>query len=402
MNHESSNENGNERPWDVRRSPSAVHIKLPCVFPRKGCHAPPPLSMTETQTDASPLKAPFPWFGGKSRAAHLIWPRLGNVPNYVEPFAGSLAVLLRRPHAPGNEIVNDLDCFVANAWRAIAAAPEEVARWADAPVFEADLHARHRWLHRTAPEFRAACRDNPDYYDAKIAGWWVWGLSCWIGDNWCRPKEQEAAPHLTGGMGVARKVPYLTGGMADAPPATTLDAAAQACRQRPPRLTAEQGANDNAAAQTAALIAWFSRLSARLRFTKICSGDWSRVCTKATTYGVGLTGVLLDPPYDTAAGMDDVYGDLSGSAKAEGAQSVSSDVRAWAIENGSNPLMRICLCGYDTEHGDAMPPDWTAVKWKAAGGYSNQSGSKNRFRETLWFSPHCLHPEGELDLGGCT
>jgi hypothetical protein len=45
------------------------------------------------------LKAPFPWFGGKIRAAHLIWPRFGDVPNYVEPFAGSLAVLLRRPIA---------------------------------------------------------------------------------------------------------------------------------------------------------------------------------------------------------------------------------------------------------------------------------------------------------------
>jgi site-specific DNA-adenine methylase len=43
------------------------------------------------------MKAPFPWFGGKSRAAHLVWERFGNVPNYVEPFAGSLAVLLSRP-----------------------------------------------------------------------------------------------------------------------------------------------------------------------------------------------------------------------------------------------------------------------------------------------------------------
>lgn len=40
------------------------------------------------------LRAPFPWFGGKSRAAPLIWEALGDVRNYVEPFAGSLAVLL--------------------------------------------------------------------------------------------------------------------------------------------------------------------------------------------------------------------------------------------------------------------------------------------------------------------
>ena len=42
------------------------------------------------------LKAPFPWFGGKSRAAHLVWERFGNVRAYVEPFFGSGAVLLRR------------------------------------------------------------------------------------------------------------------------------------------------------------------------------------------------------------------------------------------------------------------------------------------------------------------
>lgn len=43
------------------------------------------------------LVAPFPYFGGKRRAAPMIWPRLGDTPNYIEPFAGSLAVLLARP-----------------------------------------------------------------------------------------------------------------------------------------------------------------------------------------------------------------------------------------------------------------------------------------------------------------
>lgn len=32
------------------------------------------------------LKAPFPWFGGKSRVAPIVWDRFGDVPNYVEPF----------------------------------------------------------------------------------------------------------------------------------------------------------------------------------------------------------------------------------------------------------------------------------------------------------------------------
>ena len=52
------------------------------------------------------LKAPFPWFGGKSLCAPQVWERFGNVPNYVEPFFGSGAVLLGRPHTPKIETVN--------------------------------------------------------------------------------------------------------------------------------------------------------------------------------------------------------------------------------------------------------------------------------------------------------
>jgi hypothetical protein len=29
------------------------------------------------------LRAPFPWFGGKRRAAQWIWQALGNVGNYI-------------------------------------------------------------------------------------------------------------------------------------------------------------------------------------------------------------------------------------------------------------------------------------------------------------------------------
>ena len=28
------------------------------------------------------MKSPFPWMGGKSRVADLVWDRFGNVPNY--------------------------------------------------------------------------------------------------------------------------------------------------------------------------------------------------------------------------------------------------------------------------------------------------------------------------------
>ena len=40
------------------------------------------------------LHPPFPYFGGKWRAAGRIWEALGDPSGYVEPFAGSAAVLL--------------------------------------------------------------------------------------------------------------------------------------------------------------------------------------------------------------------------------------------------------------------------------------------------------------------
>ncbi len=65
---------------------------------------------------------------------------------YVEPFAGSLAVLLARPHEPRIETVNDRDCHISNFWRALKADPRKVAHYADWPVNECDMRARHQWL----------------------------------------------------------------------------------------------------------------------------------------------------------------------------------------------------------------------------------------------------------------
>ena len=137
------------------------------------------------------MKAPFPWFGGKSRVAHLVWDRFGNVVNYVEPFFGSGAVLLERPHSPGTETINDADCMVANFWRALQNDPDAVTFYADNPVNEADQHARHLWL-CSQSEFRERMKIDPEYYDAKIAGWWVWGQCIWIGSGWCSVQ----LPHL--------------------------------------------------------------------------------------------------------------------------------------------------------------------------------------------------------------
>ena len=136
------------------------------------------------------LRSPYPWFGGKSKVASLIWERFGDVANYVEPFFGSGAVLLGRPHWPWQgtriETVNDLNAWLVNFWRALQADPDAVTHHADWPVSELDLHARGDWLFYRAgvAEWAERMRADPDYYDAKSAGWWVWGQCCWIGRGW--------------------------------------------------------------------------------------------------------------------------------------------------------------------------------------------------------------------------
>lgn len=130
------------------------------------------------------MKAPFPWHGGKSRHAKRIWQELGDPKVYAEPFAGSLAVLLNRPpSAHGNlrEVVCDKDANIVNFWRAMQAAPENVARWADWPTFHHDLNARHRWIQETNAERAERIRADMDYFDPKAAGVWAWGVSNWIG-----------------------------------------------------------------------------------------------------------------------------------------------------------------------------------------------------------------------------
>jgi hypothetical protein len=135
------------------------------------------------------------------------------------------------------------------------------------------------------------------------------------------------------------------------------------------------------------ILEWMTALSERLRRVRVCAGDWSRVCGPSVTEIHGITGVFLDPPYaDTAERAADIY--------ATDCLSVAHDVRAWAIEQGSNSRMRICLAGYQGEH--AMPADWVVVQWKAAGGFGSQgegAGRANAHKERLWFSPHCIVPD---------
>jgi hypothetical protein len=36
---------------------------------------------------------------------------------------------------------------------------------------------------------------DPDFFDPKVAGWWVWGQCLWIGSGWCQRPEWKGRAH---------------------------------------------------------------------------------------------------------------------------------------------------------------------------------------------------------------
>lgn len=339
----------------------------------------------------------MPYFGAKTKVAPAIWERLGNASNYVEPFAGSLAVLLGRPDSHEwwrkIETVNDADGLVANFHRAIAHAPDEVARHASWPVTEADLTARHLWLVKHRPSIAAALMADPDHFDARAAGWWVWGVSSWVGGDWCTGigpfTGNDQTPISRGGTapGVYRKVPMISGGHGGKgthkPPKDYGPAAATSLHGNlVPDLTA---------ATESVLTDQFAALSARLRRVRVACGNWDRLLRQGIAPAKGhYSAVVLDPPYDPSSRRGDLYG----VGDRPDSEPVHDAARRWALERGQDPTLRIAYCTYRQEDEDRLFLDagWSAHGWEALGGYSLRAQNRarsNRTREVIWFSPTC-------------
>lgn len=327
------------------------------------------LFMTSNKLDNNKYsRAPFPWFGGKSTVAHIVWDRFGDVEHYIEPFVGSLAVWLGRPgHFEGRTgTVNDIDGFIVNFWRAVALSPEDVAHYADIPVHESELHARHAWLIGQREGLVPRLEGNPDFYDAKIAGWWVWGVCSWIGSGFCA----HIGPwHVENGRLVRTGEP---GGI----------------RRQLPQLGSHGHGINALAVDRSDLHSWFSVLSERLRYVRVACGDWSRIVTNSVLR-LGQTAVFLDPPYgDDARRSSELYTYDDGS--------ISTRVHDWCVANGDRKNLRIALCGYEGGiHDRLVDLGWDEYAWKAQGGYGagrGGLGEANATRERIWFSPHCLKP----------
>jgi DNA adenine methylase len=300
---------------------------------------------------STPHLPPFPYFGGKRTVAPIVWRLFG------------------APAKPPLATVNDANGFVVNAWRAMKADPEAVSEWAFAPVMEANLHAMHVYcLQREASLLERLCADV-DYYDARLAGYWMKGLSEWIGGGWCanngpwwvEPDDEGVMVFRKGapGEGVNRQLPHLR--------------------------NVGRGVN-----RTSGDADWFTAIQAKLRAVRICNGDFERILGPSVTTCHGITGVFLDPPYG-----GDSERDMRCYGKHDDGD-VSSRVRGWCLVNGDNPMLRIVLAGYEGEHNVLTDHGWGVIEWQAHGGYGNNGtgrGLANKHRERLWYSPHCVREE---------
>jgi len=373
-------------------------------------------------------KAPIPWFGGKRDAAPAVWAALGDVNHYVEPFAGSLAVLLCRPHqcnrAYYSETVNDLDGLLVNFWRAIQADPRATAEAASWPVAEIDLFARHyalvKWRETGGAE---KLRADPAFYDAKMAGWWAWGCCSWIGSGWCSGtgpwyvdsdgRVVKQPPARKRKAGVASQLQHLgnDGQGVNRPQAREPGVASQL-----PHLNSNgQGVNHPQARELGVgefhpmtmpeLLRWFEFLSARLRHVRILNGDWKRALTGAVVKTLPVrncgkkqkyAGVFLDPPYGHDVRAAKLY--------AEESSTVAQECQQWCVKNGTDPAVRIVLAGFDTEH-EVLEREhgWSCVEWFKCGflkGGMSVKGGKgtSQKRERLWLSPACIVPKNDEGL----
>lgn len=324
-----------------------------------------------------PLEPPFTYFGNKRSAAHIVWERFGNVEHYVEPFAGSLAVLLGRPAEHGRklETVNDKDGFIVNFWRAVANEPEAVAFWADHPKAEADLTARSIYLVEWGDSGALEkMMGSEDFYDVKAAGYWLYVVVNSIDHKICRGpwvRSPETGKIVRGKprSGVSKALPLLSTRVV-----------------KWTKKTHNSWVGENLFEMRASeyAISTLVALSERLRAVRIVNGDWSRVVTNAVLDHRWVSvGVFLDPPYDIgdASGVHDVCEDIA------------FDVAQWAVSKTGEENLRIAFCGYSNSKSASLLEDagWTGVQWeRKTCGASLTIQSPQFNRERIYFSPSCL------------
>lgn len=402
-------------------------------------------------------KFPGVYFGGKSKAAPAVWAALGDVEHFVDPFCGSAAILLNRPHLANrayySETINDADGLLVNALRSIQFAPDATADAASWFVSEVDLQARHLALVRARPRITSRLRADPAWCDPTLAGWWLWGLSCWIGSGWCsgtgpwtetagevwkqpisrntrEPGVASQLPHLANdGRGVNRPQLREPGVNSKLPDLYNEGRGVNHAGMREPGVKSKlphlsgngQGVNHAGMREPGVAVVdltmpqlarWFRHLAARLRHVRITQGPWQRVVTSSaadtlSSRNGGHVGIFLDPPYaiDTAGADGRTQSRTSGlyaiDDDTSGADHVAMQAVEWAIATARKPdrqHWRIVWAGMEGDSPGQIldQAGWQQIEWFTdgylTGGMAQQGADGHQQgRERLWLSPSCIH-----------
>jgi DNA adenine methylase len=92
------------------------------------------------------MKPPLPYYGGKMTIGPKIAALLPEHLHYVEPYCGSLAVLLAKPPS-SMETVNDIDSDLVTFWRVLRERPEDLAHvCALTPHSRAEFRFCSEWM----------------------------------------------------------------------------------------------------------------------------------------------------------------------------------------------------------------------------------------------------------------
>ena len=267
--------------------------------------------------------------GSKKHWAPTVWRRLGQPDIYAEPFAGSVALLTRRPYPYGKkEIIIDVDGFICNFWRAVRYDPEKII-----DCMESRLNIEHDVL-AAGPELsdwmntaNAKLRDDLYWYDARMAGLW-----CWATTNTIRNRTGYKHVHL----------------------------------RYSPRDTPER----------ADIRGYFTRLHERFQYVQVMNTDWSAIKRPSVlndyTGNTMSVGVAVDPPYITTK-----------NKKYYAENDAAQQSLEWAVANGDR--YRIV---YFANVGDFdAPPGWDVVRMKRSPTFGGHQDD-----DVAFFSPACPPP----------
>ena len=282
--------------------------------------------------------------------ASFIWLKLGDVDNYIEPFFGGGSVLLSRPswHTLNREIINDINHYLINFWRAMKYDPFELAWRVHGPASNAEVDACYNYLFNAD---LGKVREDPEWFDIKAAAYWIIGMSATIGSEFTM-LGGDNCPSPIRKDGQQRQIGILGSG---------------------------QGVFRTEYKTLKDLEGYFDKLRDRIMNVRIFSRDWKSVVTPAVI-GQGDIGIFLDPPYEME-GRDKLYAHDDGDT-------IAIEAAQWAVDNCN---YRIIYAGYMSDKLNSIfPKEWERKPWKAQGGFSNANTKKdnlNREKETLWLSP---------------